>query len=99
MNGNMAEWGILCTFCLETECASAQEMGLCLHGEYAFVCILTVCLGTGGSPDGLFVSASSLRMWSVLMYESYRPSPWRAGNKTEQINQCENQICNRTTRG
>lgn len=31
--------------------------------------ILTVCLGMGGSPDGP-VSASSLRMWSVLMYES-----------------------------
>ena len=43
-----------------------------------FVCILTVCLGMGGRPDGLFVSASSLRMWSVLMYESYRPSPCRA---------------------
>ena len=48
------------------------------HRKYRFVhirmcvwvCALTVCLGMGGSPDGLFVSASSLRMWSVLMYES-----------------------------
>lgn len=49
------------------------------------VCILTVCLGMGGSPDGLFGSTSSLRMWSVLMYESYRPSPCRAeGDKAEQ---------------
>lgn len=55
------------------------------------VCLLTVCLGIGGSPDGLFVSASSLRMWSVLMYESYRPSPWRAeGTEMKQTNQCDN---------
>lgn len=100
MNGNMAEWGIPLrrTGCLETECASAQEIGLCLHCAYVFVCILTVCLGTGGSADGLFVSAPSLRMWSVLMYESYRPSPWRAGNKNEQINQRDNQIINSATK-
>lgn len=49
-----------------------------------FVGTLTVCLGTGGSPDGLLVSASSLRMWSVLMYESYRPSPWRAKEEEEE---------------
>lgn len=54
------------------------------------VCILTVCLGIGGSPDGLFVSASSFRMWSVLMYESYRPSPWRAaGTVMNKVNQCD----------
>lgn len=54
------------------------------------VCILTVCLGIGGSPDGLFVSASSFRMWSVLMYESYRPSPWRAaGTMMNKVNQCD----------
>lgn len=52
-----------------------------------FVCILTVCLGMGGSPDGLFVSASSLRMWSVLMYESYRPSPCRAGRDKDGQNE------------
>lgn len=57
------------------ECAPAQEIGLNWLSVCVFVCILTVCLGTGGSPDGLFVSASSFRMWSVLMYESYRPSP------------------------
>lgn len=49
-----------------------------------FVGTLTVCLGTGGSPDGLLVSASSLRMWSVLMYESYRPSPWRTEEEEEE---------------
>lgn len=47
-------------------------------------CVLTVCLGMGGRPAGLFVSASSLRMWSVLMYESYRPSPWRAKTRNKQ---------------
>lgn len=88
MNRNLAEWrkSLWGTGWLETECASAQEIGLCWCCAYVFVCPLTVCLGTGGSPDGLFVSASSLRMWSVLMYESYRPSPWRAGNKNEQRN-------------
>lgn len=50
------------------------------------VWILTVCLGMGGSPDGP-VSASSLRMWSVLMYESYRPSPCRAEGGKERTNQ------------
>lgn len=55
------------------------------HSFTVLVCILTVCLGMGGSPDGLFGSTSSLRMWSVLMYESYRPSPCRAeGDKEEQ---------------
>jgi len=52
------------------------------------VCILTVCLGIEGSTAGLFVSSSSLSMWSVLMYESYRPSPWRA--KGTEVNKCDN---------
>ena len=49
---------------------ASQHRKLGLTGfvlAYVFVCALTVCLGIGGSPDGLFVSASSLRMWSVLM--------------------------------
>lgn len=65
---------------------STALLALCTHVCVClFVCILTVCLGMGGNPDGLFVSASSLRMWSVLMYESYRPSPCRAeGDKDGQ---------------
>lgn len=88
MNGNKAVRGISLSLSEEQD---VWRQSVLQHRKYSFtgsvhahvcvclfVCILTVCLGMGGRPDGLFVSASSLRMWSVLMYESYRPSPCRA---------------------
>lgn len=57
------------TGCLET--ARYDGTGKrALFGFGVFGCLLTVSLGMGGRPEGLLVSVSSLRMWSVLMYES-----------------------------
>lgn len=93
-------WGLSEEGDVWRELVSAQDTGLHYYCATVLVCLRTVCLGTGGSPDGLFVSVSSLRMWSALMYESYRPSPWRAGKKKYKQSSViiwNNQICNKDT--